>query len=41
VNQTALEVGVLGQAERNAESSIQGLLGLAGVKSVRFVAMKT
>jgi hypothetical protein len=30
----ALEMGILAQADRNAESSIRGLLGLAGVKSV-------
>jgi hypothetical protein len=41
VKQTALDMGILGQAEHNAESSIQGLLGLAGVKSVRFVPTKT
>jgi len=41
IKQTALEMGILGQAERNAESSIQGLLGLAGLKSVRFVPTKT
>jgi Protein of unknown function (DUF4230) len=40
VKQTALDMGILGQAERNAETSIQGLLGLAGVKSVRFVPWK-
>jgi hypothetical protein len=40
VKHTALEMGILGQAERNAETSIQGLLGLAGVKSVRFVPWK-
>ena len=27
-------MGILKDAERNAESSIRGLLGLAGVKSV-------
>jgi hypothetical protein len=27
-------MGILAQAERNAEASIRGLLGLAGVKSV-------
>jgi hypothetical protein len=41
IKQTALEMGILGQAERNAEASIQSLLGLAGVKSVRVVAAKT
>ena len=34
VKQAALEMGILQQAERNAETSIRGLLGLAGVKSV-------
>jgi hypothetical protein len=32
--QTAIEMGILRQAERNAEESIRTLLGLAGVKSV-------
>lgn len=40
VKQTALDMGILAQAERNAETSIQGLLGLAGIKSVRFVPWK-
>jgi hypothetical protein len=40
VKKTALEMGILDQAERNAESSIRGLLGLAGVKSVRIVPWK-
>jgi hypothetical protein len=35
--QAALDMGILAQADRNAETSIRGLLGLAGVKSVRFV----
>ncbi len=35
VKQTALEMGMLAQADRNAETSIRGLLMLAGVKSVR------
>ena len=34
INQAALDMGILKQAERNAESSIRGLLQLAGVKSV-------
>jgi hypothetical protein len=34
VRQGALEMGILKDAERNAESSIRGLLGLAGVKTV-------
>jgi hypothetical protein len=34
VKQAALDMGILKHAERNAESSIRGLLGLAGVKSV-------
>jgi hypothetical protein len=34
IRQGALEMGILKDAERNAESSIRGLLGLAGVKSV-------
>jgi hypothetical protein len=38
VKEAALSMGILAQAQRNAESSIRGLLGLAGVKSVRFVA---
>jgi hypothetical protein len=38
VKQAALEMGILKQAERNAESSIRGLLGLAGVKSVVILA---
>jgi len=35
--QAALDMGILAQADRNAETSILGLLGLAGVKSVRVV----
>ena len=34
VRQAALENGILAQAQRNAETSIRGLLTLAGVKSV-------
>lgn len=41
VKQTALDMGILTQAERNAALSIQGLLGLAGLKSVRVVPVKT
>jgi hypothetical protein len=37
VKQAALDMGILAQADRNAETSIRGLLGLAGVKSVRIV----
>ncbi len=40
VKKTALDMGILDQAERNAETSIKGLLGLAGVKSVRIVPWK-
>jgi hypothetical protein len=40
VKKTALDMGILDQAERNAETSIRGLLGLAGVKSVRIVPWK-
>jgi hypothetical protein len=35
VRQAALDMGILAQADRNAETSIRGLLGLAGVKSVK------
>jgi hypothetical protein len=38
VKQAALEMGILGQAQRNAETSIRGLLGLAGVKSIRIMS---
>lgn len=41
VKQGAMDLGILGQAERNAETSIQGLLTLAGVKTVRFVPWKS
>lgn len=41
VNKAALDMGILSQAERNAETSIKGLLGLAGVKSVLIVPAKT
>ncbi|MFN0100886.1 MAG: DUF4230 domain-containing protein [Bryobacteraceae bacterium] len=40
LNKAALDMGILGHAERNAESSIRGLLGLAGVKSVLIVPAK-
>ena len=36
--QTALEMGILRQAESNAMTSIRGLLGLVGVKAVAFIA---
>ena len=35
--QAALEMGILRQAENNAESAIRALLNLAGVKQVRIV----
>jgi hypothetical protein len=35
--QAALEMGILRQAESNAITSIRGLLGLAGVKTVVFI----
>jgi hypothetical protein len=35
--QTALEMGILRQAESNAMTSIRGLLGLVGVKAVVFI----
>ena len=35
--QTALEMGILRQAESNAMTSIRGLLGLVGVKTVVFI----
>jgi hypothetical protein len=38
VSQAALDMGILPQAEKNAETSIRGLLGLAGVKAVEIVA---
>ena len=37
IEKSALEMGILGQAERNAETSIRALLGLAGVKEVLVV----
>ncbi len=38
--QAALDMGILKQAEQSAQASIRGLLGLAGIKSVRFVPSK-
>jgi hypothetical protein len=38
VKQAALDMGILPQAERNAETSIRGLLGLAGVRAVQIIA---
>jgi hypothetical protein len=38
VSQAALDMGILPQAERNAETSIRGLLELAGVKAVQIIA---
>ena len=40
VNQAALDMGILLQAEQNAETSIRSLLGLAGVKAVEIIATK-
>jgi hypothetical protein len=40
VSQAAFDMGILPQAEKNAETSIRGLLGLAGVKEVQIVAAK-
>ncbi len=40
VGKAAVDMGILPQAETNAETSIRGLLGLAGVKSVQIVAAK-
>ena len=37
VKQAALDMGILAQADRNAEISIRGLLALAGVKTVRIM----
>lgn len=34
VRQSALDMGILKDAEKNAESSIRGLLGLAGIETV-------
>jgi len=40
VKKTALEDGILTQAETNAETSIRQLLTLSGVKNIRFVPSK-
>jgi Protein of unknown function (DUF4230) len=40
VTQAAVDMGILPQAEKNAETSIRGLLGLAGVKEVQIIAAK-
>ncbi len=37
ISKAAVEMGILGQAERNAETSIRALLSLAGLKSVLVV----
>jgi len=37
-SQAALDMGILHQAELNAETSIRSLLGLAGVKAVQVIA---
>jgi hypothetical protein len=36
-SQAAFDMGVLSQAELNAETPIRGLLGLAGVKAVQII----
>jgi hypothetical protein len=36
VKKAALDMGILAQADHNAESSVRGLLGLAGLKPVQF-----
>ncbi len=41
VTQAALDMGILPQAEQNAETSIRGLLRLGGVKTVQIVAAGT
>jgi hypothetical protein len=41
VKQAALDMGILAQADRNAEISIRGLLALAGVKTVRIMRANT
>ena len=38
VNQAALDMGILSQAEKNAETSIRGLLGLAGIKEIQVIS---
>ncbi len=40
VNQAAVDMGILPEAERNAGTSIRGLLGFAGVKAVEIVGAK-
>jgi hypothetical protein len=40
VSQAALEMGILPEAEKNAETSIRGLLGLTGVKAVQITIAK-
>jgi hypothetical protein len=40
VNQAALDMGILPEATRNAETSIRGLLGLFGVKTVQIIGGK-
>jgi hypothetical protein len=40
VYQAALDMGILPQAERNAETSIRGLLGIAGIKAVQVLSAK-
>jgi hypothetical protein len=37
VRTAALEMGILKQAEENAEASIRALLQLSGVKSIRVI----
>jgi len=39
--EAALEMGILDQAERNAQSSIRTLLGLAGIEKVEFIPSGT
>jgi hypothetical protein len=41
VNQAALDMGILPEAARNAETSIRSLLGLFGVKTVQIIGAKT
>ena len=38
IEQAALDMGILGQAQRNAESAIRNLLEVLGVKSVTFAS---
>jgi hypothetical protein len=37
VSKAALDMGILSQAQQNAETSIRGLLGFAGVKAVQII----